>query len=167
MTDSNKMKKADDIDILLTLNGHGWSSCFLYAKGKTFEFTITHVFNDPYSDLIQALSNLINGEKEVTFYFYGEPGGQRFDVNKIMTQQDIVKVSIKEFAELFYEKNKKYNLTITFEIKLKQLITILYLQLQKTHFLLRDKYFSENRAKDFPFLEFYNFEKLAKPFLDF
>lgn len=160
------MEQTDDIDVLLTLNSHGWSSCFLFIKYKTFEFTITHVFNDPYSDLIQALTNLINGQNEETFYFYGEPGGNRFEVKKIMTQQNKVIVSIYEFLELFYEEQKDYDLTIAFEIKLKQLIAIFYLQLQKTHILLKDKQYSKNRANDFPFHEFNKFEKLAKSFLD-
>jgi hypothetical protein len=161
------MKQTDDIDILLTLHPHGWSSCFLFVRDKTFEFSITHVFSDPYSDLIQALSNLINGQKDVTFYFFGEPGGQRFEIKKLMTEQHKVLVSINEFSESFDEEPKKYDSTITFEIKLRQLIAIFYLQLQKTYLLLRDKQFSENRANDFPFQEFHKFEKLAKPFLDF
>ena len=166
MTDQNKMEQTDNIDILLTLNPHGWSSCFLFVRDKTFEFVITHVFSDPYSDLIQALSNLISGQKDTTFYWYGEPGGHRFEIKKLMTQQDKVIVSINEFSELIYEEPKEYELTVTFEIKWRQLIAIFYLQLQKTHFLLRDKQFSENRAKNFPFQEFHKFEKLAKPFLD-
>jgi hypothetical protein len=165
MTNTIKMGQTDDIDILLTLNPHGWSSCFLFVREKTFEFVITHVFSDPYSDLIQALSNLINGQKEVTFYFYGEPGGQRFEVKKITTKQDKVVVSINEFAELFYQEPKDYDLIITFEVKLTQLIAVFYFQLQKTHLLLRDKEFSENRAINFPFQEFHKFEKLAKLFL--
>ena len=166
MTNPNKIEQTDDIDILMTLNPHGWSSCFLFVSDSTFKFAITHVFSDPYSDLIQTLSNLINGQKEAIFYFYGEPGGQRFEIKRIMTQQDHVIVSINEFAKLFYEEPKEYDLSITFEIKLRQLIAIFYLQLQKTHFLLQDKKFSENRAKNFPFQEFHKFEKLAKSFLD-
>lgn len=75
-------------------------------------------------------------------------------------------VSITQFDENFYKEQKQYSLMITFDIKLKQLITILYLQLKKTHFLLRDKQFSENRSHDFPFQEFHKFEKTAKQFLD-
>ncbi|WP_338792576.1 hypothetical protein [Bernardetia sp. MNP-M8] len=166
MTNYNKIEQTDNIDILLTLNSHGWSSCFLFIRNKTFEFTITHVFSEPYLDLIQALSNLINGQKDITFYWYGEPGGCRFEINKIMTQQDKVIVSINEFGESFYEEPKKYDLMVTFEIKVKQLISIFYFQLQKTHFLLQDKQFSENRQKDFPFQEFHKFEKTVKQFLN-
>ncbi|TAE69513.1 MAG: hypothetical protein EAZ85_12915 [Bacteroidetes bacterium] len=159
------MEQNDDIDILLTLNPNGWSSCFLFVRNKVFDFAITHVFSDPYLDLIQALANLIRGEKDTTFYWYCEQGGYKFEIKKLMTQQDTVIVSINEFSELFYSEPKEYELIVTFEIKLKQLITIFYLQLQKTYFLLRDKQFSENRAKNFPFQEFHKFEKLVKPFL--
>lgn len=160
------MEQTDNIDILLTLNPHGWSSCFLFVRDKTFEFAITHIFSDPYADLIQALSNLVNGQKETSFYFYDEPGGQRFEIKRIMTQQNKVIVSINEFTELFYEEPKQFNLIISFEIKLKQLIAIFYFQLQKTHLLLQDKEFSESRTTNFPFQEFHKFEKLAKLFLD-
>lgn len=83
-----------------------------------------------------------------------------------MTQQNKVIVSINEFTELFYEEPKQFNLIISFEIKLKQLIAIFYFQLQKTHLLLQDKEFSESRTTNFPFQEFHKFEKLAKLFLD-
>lgn len=160
------MTETDDIDLLLTLNPHGWSSCFLFVRDNTFELIITHSFSNPYLDLIQVLTNLIYGHNNATLFWYGEPGGHRIEINKIMTEQHKVMVSITQFDENFYKEQKQYSLMITFDIKLKQLITILYLQLKKTHFLLRDKQFSENRIHDFPFQEFHKFEKTAKQFLD-
>ncbi|SIS38174.1 hypothetical protein SAMN05421768_10670 [Chryseobacterium joostei] len=163
MIDTLKMEQTDDIDILLTLNPHGWSTCFLVDKGKAYEFTITHVFSDPYFDLIQVLTSLINGQKFATLFWYGEPGGHRFEFT---TQHDIILVSVDEFGETFDEEPKLCQLMFLFEIKLKQLITIFYLQLQKTRILLLDKNFAENRERDFPFQEFHKFERLVKQFLD-
>lgn len=160
------MEHIDDIDLLLTLHPHGWSSCFLLVRDKTFELVITHVFGAPYSDLIQALTDLINGQNNVTLFWYGEPGGHRIEINKLTTQQNKVTVSVNEFEGDFDKESKHYSLVTTFDIKLKQLITIFYLQLQKAHFLLRDKQFSDKRAQDFPFQAFHQFEKVAKSFLD-
>lgn len=163
---NKKMDKSDDIDILLTLNPNGWSSCLIIIDNKTYGLDITHVFSDPFLDLIQALSNLVKGANEVAFYFFGEPGGQRININKIQSQQDKVKVTIDEFTEPFFIEPKNYVDSFAFEIKLKQLVTIFYLQLQKTYLLLRDKQFSKNRAMHFPFQEFIQFEKLIKQFLE-
>lgn len=39
-------------------------------------------------------------------------------------------------------------------------------RLQKIQVLLRNKSFSENRAKDFPYQEFHAFERIVKVFLN-
>ncbi|MDH4473665.1 MAG: hypothetical protein QE487_13730 [Fluviicola sp.] len=159
------MEQSNDIDLLLTLNPNGWSTFFLFVKDKTINFSITHVFGDPYSDLIQALSSLIKGEKKVSFYWYAEPGGHRIELQKIMTSQHKVIFSISEFQESFSDEPKEFELKIEFELKLKQLTTLFYLQLHKTYVLLRDSEFAKNRMNDFPFREFHQFEKLASYFL--
>lgn len=159
------MEQNDDIDLLLTLNPNGWSTFFLFVKDKTIIFSITHVFGDPYSDLIRALSRLINGEKNASFFWYAEPGGHRIELQKIMIRQHKVILTISEFQESFGNEPKEFELKIEFELKLKQLITLFYLQLYKTHVLLRDSEFAKKRKNDFPFLEFHQFEKLATSFL--
>ena len=68
------MEQQDDIDILLTLNPHGWSTCSFFIREKTVEFTITHIFGDPYSDLIKALSDLIKGEESASFFLVWRTG---------------------------------------------------------------------------------------------
>ncbi|NDV60542.1 hypothetical protein [Bacteroides sp. 519] len=151
------------IDLLLTLQPHGWSSCLIGDKNKRYEFLVTHVFSNPYSDLIQVLSELINGQQSATLLWYDEPGGHRIE---FMVRQENVLVSIDEFPQLCYEEPKSYQLVFEFEMELKQLIALFYFQLQKTEFLLRYKSFSENRAEYFPYQEFCTFKRIAKTFLE-
>ena len=160
------MEQTDDIDIMLTLNPHGWSTCFIFVRDVTLDITITHVFGNLFFDLIYALSALIRGQDSVSFIWYSEPGGHKFEINRNMTQQHKVIVSISEFGEAFHEEPKSFDLKLDFEIKLKQLIIIFYFQLQKTHLLLQDRQFAKDRVKDFPFQEFHQFDRLAKPYIN-
>ena len=160
------MEQTDDIDIILTLNQHRWSTCSFFIREKTLECTITHVFGDPYVDLINALSALVSGQNNVCFFWYGEPGGNRISIDRIATQQHKVIVTIDDFGESFPEEPKSFDLQLKFEVKLKQLITLFYFQLQKTHSLLQDKQYARDRGNDFPFQIFHQFDRLAKPFIN-
>jgi len=161
------MTQTDDFDILLTVNSHGWTNCFLSVKDKKIDLAITHVFGDPYVDLINSLSTLIDGQDNVNFFWYGEPGGHKFEVQKNMTKRDWVTVSIFEFGESFHEEPKSYDLVMDFEVKLKQLVTIFYFQLKKIQLLLQDKQYAKDRAGNFSFEMFHQFERLVKPYISF
>ncbi|RDC61448.1 hypothetical protein [Adhaeribacter pallidiroseus] len=154
-----------DIDILLTLNPHGWSTCWIIKERKNFELVISHVFGDPYFDLIQALTGLINNKEEVTFFWYREPGGEKIEISRIKERRHEVRVLISGFQESFEEAIKDFKPTVEFQIKLKQLIIIMYFQLRKTFVLLKDKEYSKNRPNSFPFEEYMKFEKLASEYL--
>ncbi|MDI3319268.1 hypothetical protein [Pinibacter soli] len=160
------MEQTDDIDIILTLNPHGWSTCYFYISDKTFEFTITHVFNDPYTDLISALSALLNGQDDVSFFWLGEPGGQRIKISRLSSQQHKALVTIEDFGESFHEEPKSFDLKLEIEMKIKQLITLFYFQLCKTNALLQDTRFAKDRAKEFPFQAFHQFDRLVKSYMN-
>lgn len=160
------MEERDDIDFILTLNGHGWSSFYLFTKDSNIKVSITHIFTNPYAELMQALSGLVIGNNSATFTWYDEPGGQKWDIQRIVTAQHKVVVTITEFSELFSGKPQSFKPIFTFEMKLKQLLTIFYLQLQKTFYLLQDKEFAATRKDDFPIHDFGIFDKLVRPFLN-
>jgi hypothetical protein len=71
---STTLANTDDIDLVLTLNPHGWSTCFIYVDGRSYELTITHVFNDPYEDFIQSLMGLMNGQTSTEFFGMANQG---------------------------------------------------------------------------------------------
>ncbi len=155
----------DDIDILLTLNPHGWSTCFFVNRDDKYEIVITLTFGDPYYDLIMALKKLIKGDNEVSFIWYGEPGGDQIEIKRLANRHDIVIVNINSFSESYGEPIKEFKKQFSFDIKLKQLIIIFYHQLYKINDLMREKSYAKLRSGDFPFNDFIKFEELVKDYL--
>ena len=133
-----KVEKDDDIDLLLTLHPHGWSTCFLFVHGEQRRLTISHVFGDPYANLINAIRQLMDGHTEASYFWYTEPGGHRIIIERMKTQQDFVSVKIDEFNESFGDQINNFKPTITFQIKLKALIALVYFQMKKIEALLSD-----------------------------
>jgi hypothetical protein len=65
----------DDFDILYVLEKHGWSNCFIYlGNSETYYMGPTHVFNDPIEELLKALILMLEGNSEVNFSWFDEPG---------------------------------------------------------------------------------------------
>lgn len=160
------MKPSDQIDFLITLDSHGWSTCWIIADGKPIELTITHAFyRDPYVDLIDALLQLIKGESIVRFFWYGEPGGERIEIERNPEQKHLLKVRIDGFYESFDEEIKDFEPTIHFEMKERQLLVQFYLQLKKIDELLQDNSFAKDRKNDFPAEHFKSFEIDLKQYL--
>lgn len=159
------LEKTDDIDLFLTLHPNRWSSCWIYVNGKNFELAITHVFGNPYSDFISALSRLIDGHKEVSFFWYREPGGERIEIKRIKDQH-MINITVDRFYESFGEEIKDFEKTVDFEIKQKAFLCIAYLQLKKIELLLKDKTYAKERGREFPFTEFKKFELKAKEYLE-
>ncbi|QNE40020.1 hypothetical protein F1C16_10845 [Hymenobacter sp. NBH84] len=162
---STTLSDTDDIDLILTMNPHGWSTCFIYVKGKPYELAITHIFNDPYEDLIQSLISLLHSEKNTEFFWYGEPGGERITITRLESCHDAVLVDVQGFREEWGRKITSFERTVSFEIKLKSLLAIFYMQLKKIFILLKGKSYAKNRHSDFPFQKFIEFEKLVISFL--
>ena len=165
MTDSNNMQNTADIDFILTMNPHGQSTCGIFIGCNSYEITITHVFGDPYYDFIKALSNLIEGQESASFFWYGEPGGEKFELRRIKERKHVLHVEVLGFKETYGEQIKEFTPTVEFEILLKRFIIIAYLQLKKSFLLMKDRNYSTNRQNDFPFDEFIKFEKIAKDYL--
>lgn len=136
-----------------------------YYSWRKYEFIISHVFGDPYIDFMDALTKLIKGNNNSTFYWYREPGGEKFEIKRLFEGRDKVCVSITGFNESYEFEIKEYKKIVEFEIKLKNLLTVAYFQLKKTFLLLKDKDYAKDRQKDFPFEDFIKFEQIVKEFL--
>ncbi|GAL87359.1 hypothetical protein MYP_4589 [Sporocytophaga myxococcoides] len=124
------MQNTDDIDLILTMNPHGWSTCWIFIGGNSYEVTITHVFGDPYYDFIKALSNLIEGQESASFFWSGEPGGEKFELRRIKERKHMLHVEVLGFKETYGEKIKEFTPAVEFEIPLKRFVIIAYLQLK-------------------------------------
>jgi hypothetical protein len=158
------MQELDDIDFVLTLGKHGWSTGWIFVNDVPHELTITHVFGNPYFDLIQALLGLMEGKEQVSFFWYGEPGGNKIEITRLKSEQHKVRVDVNEFRDSFGDEIKEFEKIIGFEIKLRGLVTLCYLQLKKTFLLMKDREYAEDRG-GFPFDEFKKFEEVAKGFI--
>ncbi|WP_224994603.1 hypothetical protein [Cesiribacter sp. SM1] len=160
-----EIQETDDIDILLTLHPHGWSSCCIYVRDFKYEIIISHVFSDPYFDFIRALSSIINNQDHTDLVWYGEPGGEKIEISRLKDKKDKVAITISSFQESFGEEVKEYKKAAVFQMQVRQLILISYYQLKKIFQLLKDSEYSKNRHQDFPFQEYLKFEKLAQEYL--
>ncbi|MFY7845641.1 hypothetical protein [Chryseobacterium gambrini] len=59
MRNNQKIIQSDELDMLLILLPSGWSEFLLYIDGRSFNYVITHVFNNPYSEIMYAVLDLI------------------------------------------------------------------------------------------------------------
>lgn len=156
--------QTDDFDILLILEPHGWSDFYLFVEDKKFNSSITHVFTDPYSDVMDSLLDLIKEKNETQFIWYGEPGGCKFEIKTIQNQQHKAIISVYDFDETCgFELN--FKLVMQFEVKIKHFILIFYLQLKKNVLLLNDKHFAKIRSANGLLQNFFTFEKAVIDFL--
>jgi len=159
------MYQSDDIDIILNLRLHGWSMFLISLLDKTIEFDITHVFDDPYENLITALTELINGSNSVSIYWYSEPGGHKIEINRQMTAQHKLIVSIHFFHEGYGRQPREFDEVVQFEIKQRHLVSLFYTQLLKTSLLLQDKEYAKDRTGELPAHTFYKFQQIVKEYL--
>lgn len=159
------IQETDDIDLILTLHPHGWSTCCIFIHGDRFELTISHVFGNPYLDFINALTKLIKGNNAASIFWYREPGGERIEIKKLKERTNVVRIKISSFKESYGHEIKEYDETVEFEIQLKCFIILSYIQLKKTHLLLKDKNYSTSRRNDFPGVDFIKFEEIVKEYI--
>ncbi len=108
----------------------------------------------------------MDNQKETTFFWYGEPGGEKIEIKRIQDHQHMINVKIDSFYETYGEEIKDFEKTIEFEIREKQLLTVAYYQLKKIETLLKEKSFASDRGGDFPFRDFVLFENKVKDYLE-
>ena len=85
------MKPSSNIDLLLTLNTTGWSVAHISIDNNVLEYSISHIFNDPYSDTIDALLSLIEGYDSSVFWF-DEPYGVKIKLT--IEEEDYIRFTI-------------------------------------------------------------------------
>lgn len=155
-----------NIDLFLTLQPHGWSTCSLYVDGIMHPLVISHVFGEPYVELINALSKLIQGEKTVSFIWYKEPGGHKISLTTIKGQPQQACLVVQTFDSSFEEEIQELEEVVTLLLPTKAFITLAYLQLKKIELLLGIPSFTQNKNGQFPFKRFKELEQKAKAYLN-
>lgn len=157
------MNVTDEVDLLLILNRHGWSTCWFMVGAESFGLNITHVFSDPYEDLMDAVSQLLRGQMSASFCWYDEPGGHQIEIQGLKEKQHFVQVTIGTFSESYGDAIKVTEPVFSFEISLDHLLTLIYFQLKKTAHLLSIGAFAKERNGGFPFSRFKEFEAEVSP----
>ncbi len=156
-----------NINISYYLEEHGWSICRIDTNGKTYEIPITHIFQeDPIEECMNCLIRMIDGQKASEFKWYGEPGGERIELNEINGKQHMVEFTISQFSNTYGEVIEHYEESLKFLISKKLLITMFYYEFKKISELLKDKEYKKNRNSDFPFHSFKKFEKKVIQYLN-
>ena len=149
----------DRINLSLILHPNGWGTCYIHLGHHLHELTMSFIFGDPLTDLINTMQKLIQGENEMDLLWHDEPGGHWIQINRQKDKKHLLIVQIAEFAESYEEEIKEFKTVCQFEIKEKLLLTHIYFELKKIKQLLTDKHYANNRQEDFPFQRFDQFEK--------
>jgi hypothetical protein len=155
------MYDRDDIDILYSLQPHGWSTCILYIGDITHSIdSISHVFGDPMYDLVSATISIIKGASEVEFIWWHEPGGTQWKIDRDRERQHHIRILVTEFPSSYGESIKNKTTVVEFEIKISHFSTLVYYQMKKISVLLKEQSFEKNHSGEFPYAEFYKLESL-------
>lgn len=155
------MKPSSNIDLLLTLNTTGWSVAHISIDNNVLEYSISHIFNDPYADTIDALLSLIEGYDSSVFWF-DEPYGVKIKLT--IEEEDFIRFTIYNIDKESYTKIKKHDLIFVKScgVDLKHLLMVFYFQFKKICVLLEDKEYAINRSRYFPIQKFRQFEAIIK-----
>lgn len=152
----------DDVDVLLNIHPHGWSSCTFIVADRRVTVLASSIFGEPFSLLISSLSALIRKAPEATFDWNDEPGGHRFTFSAILPG-DKIRLQVYSFGEANNPAYLSEEPVLVFELPLRQWIILYGTQLKKLDSLLQDKAYARNR-QSFPFKAFREFESLVIPY---
>ncbi|MFC6381564.1 hypothetical protein [Psychrobacter glacincola] len=150
---------------------YGWSVCWFYKDGRSYEVNISHSFgDDPMVVCMQSLMKIMKGDKSTSFVWYGEPGGNLVILNEIENLSKdvyikVIDIEVNYGQELNFEELAKGRAELEFQINKIQLVRMLYYEFKKIFELMKGKEFSLTRKDEFPFKEFDEFEKTALEYI--
>lgn len=153
------------------LEEHGWSTCWIYINHNPYEIAISHSFNDPIFECVDALIHMMTGSKTSSFKWYSEPGGDQIILNEISNKQHCVQLQVINIDEDWFLntedlKSVENPAILTFDISKIQLVRMFYYEFKKISVLMKDKHFALNRKYDFPFTKFLEFEIIALEYIN-
>ena len=159
----------DSVDFLLMLEKYGLSIFKIFVNGQLIDIEISPIFNCAYFELIEALLKIVNEQKETECFLYDEPTrvGIKMGFSKIGSKNNRIHIKINSFEELYEtfisikqhsKEPKESKLMVEFTMGKNELLIKMYFQLKKIFCLLKDKEYSKDRGKYFPFEEYKRFE---------
>ena len=153
------MNLANDIDFQFVRSRYGWSQARLYLDGACESFYLTHVFDDPLAAIVYPTIALAKGANEINFSWFDEPGQYDWKIEKVRSENDLLKVTICVYDDLFgtynkqfYENNKVKE--ISFVVARDFWINIIVLEANKIATLLcYEPYKIDRNPQTFPWQE--------------
>ncbi|MFN3150955.1 hypothetical protein [Bremerella sp.] len=93
------MTSPNEVEFSFQLWPHGWSTARLWIDRTVTEFTLTHVFNDPFESLLQSSNRLASGESWATIEWSDEPGSYVWQFLTMATEQHLLSVELAEYSQ--------------------------------------------------------------------
>jgi hypothetical protein len=59
---------ANQVEFLYRYNGHGWSLFDLFVDRQQNVFFMTHIFNNPFDEIVSAAVSVLQNEENVAFH---------------------------------------------------------------------------------------------------
>lgn len=159
--------KTDDVDILYVLEGVGWSRCYLFLQGNIHYMGPTHIFGSPLDDMLNGFAKFLDGENEVNFTWFDEPGTYDWFIKRDDKQHHIINVEIIEYEDVELDLHKEpakseiYKRT-KFEVKTRHFCTCILKQIEKIEALMHERSYRERREGDFDPVSFKRFRNAYK-----
>jgi len=154
-----KMNNSDDIDFFYSLDGYGWSTCYIFVGRRIYHMGPTHIFGNPLEELLYAFEKILKGETVVEFKWYDEPGEYRWKITTDKRQQHMMKIEIAGCTELVFDSKSKVK-TLIFNVKIKMFCLCVFYQMEKIRGLMSEKSCQKIRGDEFPHAEYKEFRKL-------
>lgn len=152
--------EAQEIEFSYCLGEFGWSDVRFLEENGEMCIRATHVFNNPLAELLDSVTNLLKGMKEVEFLWFDEPGTYKIEIGIDLDQHHLIHISIAEH-DSFGEWNE-YDKTISEKVicvKLQHLCASVYGEMVKLNELMKMKSYSLNRNSEYPYSQINEFIK--------
>jgi hypothetical protein len=155
------------LNLNYSLDEHGWSTCRFYINGKLYQIDITHIFpnHPPIENCIKSLLSIMKGQKESSFYWYGEPGGEKIILNEIDTEKNHLMLTAINCDHFYEKKDDENEILFKIQVSKKMLVTLFFYEFKKISILMREKDYEKNRNGEFPFKLFKEFELKVNKYL--
>lgn len=140
-----------EIELTLSLGEYGWSYIKLDANGENYAFVLTHVFNNPIAEFLNAFTSLLNSVKTSRCILFDEPGAYKWEMELNSEQQHIIDIQVSE-----YESCGEWNETdrqiseFEFSVKLQHISACIYSELIRLNELMKIKTYKLNRNHEYP-----------------
>ncbi|MCB9399062.1 MAG: hypothetical protein H6510_14705 [Acidobacteria bacterium] len=157
---SEEQNHVDGQEIVFSFNlrPHGWSEFRFWVDGHELRFRTTHLFNNPLADLLQSLTTLLAGSKNIDFFWFDEPGTVKVEMATLPDQPDLVHVHLTEHDSTgTWNDSDKTLAEHSFGVQLQHLGACLYGEMVKLNELMKLESFAQNRRSAYPTAEMNTF----------